>query len=177
MKQLTDEEIMIKVSQGDLDMMRMLFDRYHLKIFNFLLKMTRDRVISQDITQEVFYKAIKYKTSYKNGKFSSWIFTIARNVFSDHYQKSKSSPKRLDDFEYKTMSEETDHIEQNEVKQQLDQALNQLSDSDRELVIMNRYQGIKYNEIAEIVGSTEGAVKTKVHRAIHKLKGYYLQNA
>jgi len=58
----------------------------------------------------------------------------------------------------------------------LNKALGKLNPNDRELVIMNRYQGIKYQEIAEITGSTAGAVKTKVHRAIHKLKEHYLQN-
>ncbi len=176
MKNLTDEELMIMVSNGNLDMMSILFDRYHIRIFNFLLKMTRDRDVSQDITQEVFYKAIKYRTSYKKGKFSSWIYTIARNIFSDHYQKQKIAAQRLDAIEFKIETEDTYTIEKDEVKEQLERALGQLSKSDRELVIMNRYQEIKYQEIAEITNSTAGAVKTKVHRAIHKLKDYYLQN-
>lgn len=176
MKNLKDEELMILVSNGNLDMMSILFERYHVKIFNFLLKMTRDRDISQDITQEVFYKAIKYRSSYKNGKFSSWMYTIARNVFSDHYQAQKNKNQRLEDIKYKIKDQETDFTETNETCEQLNQALNQLNESDKELVIMNRYQGIKYQEIAEITGSTSGAVKTKVHRAIHKLKNYYLQN-
>ncbi|AXT57070.1 sigma-70 family RNA polymerase sigma factor [Aquimarina sp. AD1] len=167
---------MILVSNDDLDMMSILFDRYHIRIFNFLLKMTRDKDVSQDITQEVFYKAIKYRKSYKKGKFSSWIYTIARNIFSDHYQNQKNKDQRLDEIEYKIERKETDHIEKEEIKEQLDNALKELNPNDRELVIMNRYQGIKYQEIAEITGSTTGAVKTKVHRAIHKLKDHYLQN-
>ena len=177
MKNLTDEELMILVSNDNLDMMSILFDRYHIRIFNFLLKMTRDRDISQDITQEVFYKAIKYRKSYNKGKFSSWIYTIARNIFSDHYQGHKNKDQRLDEIEYKVERQETSYIEKKEIKEQLDNALKELNPNDRELVIMNRYQGIKYQEIAEITGSTEGAVKTKVHRAIHKLKNHYLQNA
>ncbi|WP_299182437.1 RNA polymerase sigma factor [uncultured Aquimarina sp.] len=176
MKNLTDEELMILVSNDNLDMMSILFDRYHIRIFNFLLKMTRDRDISQDITQEVFYKAIKYRKSYKKGKFSSWIYTIARNIFSDHYQSQKNKDQRLDEIEYKVERQETNHLEKEEIKEQLDNALKELNQNDRELVIMSRYQGIKYQEIAEITGSTAGAVKTKVHRAIHKLKDHYLQN-
>ncbi|WP_299604841.1 RNA polymerase sigma factor [Aquimarina litoralis] len=176
MKNLTDEELMILVSEDNLDMMRILFERYHIRIFNFLLKMTNDRDASQDIAQEVFYKAIKYRKSYNKGKFSSWIYTIARNIFSDHYQSKKNKDQRLDEIEYKTEQEGSNGIEKDEIKEQLNQALKKLNKSDRELVIMNRYQGIKYQEIAEITGSTTGAVKTKVHRAIHKLKDHYLQN-
>ncbi|MFD2563352.1 RNA polymerase sigma factor [Aquimarina rubra] len=176
MKNSTDEELMILVSNGDLDMMSILFERYHIRIFNFLLKMTRDRDISQDITQEVFYKAIKYRKSYKKGKFSSWIYTIARNIFSDHYQSQKTKEQRLDEIEYKMEQEENGSLEKEEIKEQLNKALEKLNHTDRELVIMSRYQGIKYQEIAEITGSTAGAIKTKVHRAIHKLKDHYLQN-
>ncbi|WP_378179614.1 RNA polymerase sigma factor [Aquimarina sp. SS2-1] len=176
MKNLTDEELMILVSNGDLDMMSILFERYHIRIFNFLLKMTQDRNVSQDITQEVFYKAIKYRTSYKNGKFSSWIYTIARNIFSDHYQRQKNKEQRLNEVEYKIELEDNNLLEKDEINEQLNKALEKLNHSDRELVIMNRYQGIKYAEIAAITGSTTGAIKTKVHRAIHKLKDYYLQN-
>ncbi|WP_282079899.1 RNA polymerase sigma factor [Aquimarina algiphila] len=176
MKNLNDEELMILVSNGNLDMMSVLFDRYHIKIFNFLFKMTRDKEVSQDITQEVFYKAIKYRASYKKGKFSSWIYTIARNIFTDYYQRQKNKDERFDTIEYKTEQKEPDQMDIKETNEELKRALNQLSNVDRELVIMNRYQGIKYQEIAEITGSTAGAVKTKVHRAIHKLKDHYLQN-
>ncbi len=168
---------MILVSNGNLDMMSVLFDRYHIKIFNFIQKMTRDREISEDITQEVFYKAIKYRSSYRKGKFSAWIYTIARNIFSDHYQNQKNKDERFENVAYKVEQKEQDYIESKEVNEELYRALNQLSKTDKQLVIMNRYQGIKYQEIAEITGSTAGAVKTKVHRAIHKLKNHYLQNA
>jgi len=176
LKELKDEELMLLVSEGDLDKMSILFDRYHIRIFNFLLKLTKDWNISQDMTQEVFYKIIKYRNSYKKGKFSSWIYTIARNIFSDYYQSQKNKDQRIEDVIYHTKAEKQDFIEQNETTEQLNRALNQLSNSDKELVIMNRYQGIKYQEIAEITGSTVGAVKTKVHRAIHKLKNCYFQN-
>ncbi|TPN87638.1 RNA polymerase sigma factor [Aquimarina algicola] len=176
MKQLSDEELMILVSNGNLDMMSILFERYHIRLFNFLLKMTRDRDASQDLTQEVFYKAIKYRRSYKRGKFSSWIFTIARNCFSDHYQSKKMAMQRLDDIDYKLKEKEQNEVEKREDKQQLNRALDKLNTKDKELIIMHRYQGIKYQEIAEIMGSTEGAIKTKVHRAVHKLKQHYLQN-
>ncbi len=167
---------MILVSEGNLDMMGVLFDRYHNKIFNFLIKMTRDRNSSQDITQEVFYKVIKYRKSYKKGKFSSWIYTIARNTFADHYQNNKHKDERLDNVTYKIKESEHNSIENQEITEQLNRALLTLAQSDKELIIMNRYQGIKYQEIAEIIGSTPGAVKTKIHRAIHKLKSNYFQN-
>lgn len=175
MKDLTDEQIMISVSSGNLDLASILFDRYQVRIYNYLLKMTRDEIVSQDITQEVFYKMIKYRRSYKEGKFSAWIYTIARNIFMDYYQKQKNKDVQLNAEIYG--EEDKNYSEINETNEQLYRALNGLNKSDKELIVMNRFQNIKYKEIAQILGSTEGAVKTKIHRAIFKLKELYLQNA
>lgn len=177
LKTLTDEEIMLKVSNGDLDLLRILFDRYHIRIFNFLYKMTRDRMVSEDLTQDVFAKVIKYRSSYNSGNFASWIYTIARNIFSSHYQKQKKERSymiqddSLDSGEVlitESNKEELDHLQK---------ALAQLKPSDRELIVMHRMQEIKYAQIAEIIDSTETAVKVRVHRAVKKLKEVYFQTA
>ncbi|MEM9363026.1 MAG: sigma factor, partial [Bacteroidota bacterium] len=77
METLTDEILMQKVATGDLDLLKLLFDRHHTHVYNFLYKMSGDRMLSEDLTQDVFYKVIKYRGSYKNGSFVSWLFTIA----------------------------------------------------------------------------------------------------
>ncbi len=172
---MTDEEIMLKVSEGDLDQLRILFDRYHLRIYNFFQKMVRNQAVSEDLTQDVFAKVIRYKSSYKHGNFASWIFTIARNIFSTYYQKQKKERSQLinDDL---TSSNEVLITESNEEElSHLQRALLKLSNSDRELIVMHRFQEIKYEQIAEIMGSSEGAVKVKVHRALKKLKEIYFQ--
>ena len=121
-------------------------------------------------------KIIKYKTSYKKGNFAAWIYTIARNIFSNHYQKTKKERSNLIDND--TTSEVILATESN--KEELDylqKALLKLPNSDRELIVMHRYQEIKYHQIATIIGSNENAVKVKVHRAIKKLKEIYFETA
>lgn len=175
MSQLSDEEIMLKVSKGDLDLLRHLFDRYHLRIYNFFQKMARNQVVSEDLTQDVFAKVIRYRSSYNEGNFASWIFTIARNIFSSYYQKQKKERSHMinDDL---LGSGEVLLTESNEDElKHLQKALLKLSNSDRELIVMHRFQKIKYEQIAEITGSSEGAIKVKVHRAIKKLKDIYFQ--
>ncbi len=173
MKTLTDEDLMTAVSQGNLDSMSFLFERYHVRIFNFLYKMCGDRTLSEDLTQEVFYKVIKYRSSYKGGKFASWIYTIARNGLTNHYRKQKESVGSLDQVMYK-LSEE--HEDMNEEVTHLHNMMNKLNPQDKELLVLNKLQGIRYEELATITGGTTGAVKVKVHRALKKLKTYYFQN-
>lgn len=166
---------MLNVSKGDLDQLRHLFDRYHVRIYNFFQKMVRNQAVSEDLTQDVFAKVIRYRSSYKQGNFASWIFTIARNIFSTYYQKQKKERSHTinDDL---TSSGEVLITESNEEElNHLQRALLKLSNSDRELIVMHRFQEIKYEQIAEIIGSSEGAVKVKVHRALKKLKQVYFQ--
>ena len=175
MSQITDEEIMLKVAEGDLDQLRHLFDRYHLRIYNFFQKMVRNQAVSEDLTQDVFAKVIRYRSSYKQGNFAAWIFTIARNIFSSYYQKQKKERSHLINEEI-TDSGEVLVTEGNEEElSHLQRALLKLNPSERELIIMHRFQEIKYEQIAEIIGSSQGAVKVKVHRAIKKLKEIYFQ--
>ncbi len=175
MKHQSDEHIMLKVSNGELELTRILFERYHVKIYNFILQMARDKSLSQDLTQEVFYKVLKYRHTYNNGKFSSWIYTIAKNTYMDHYKSVKHHPHRLDDVEHFIKDTNQNSKIDLEITDHLNIALDQLHPSDKMLIVMNRFQDIKYQEIAEILGSTPGAIKTKMHRAITKLKTVYLK--
>lgn len=172
LKERTDEELMKEVALGNLDVAKILFERHHVHVYNFLYKMSKDKMLSEDITQEVFYKLIKYRSSYNNGKFVSWMFTIARNSLASHYKSSKGTYTDLEYLEY-SLTED-----QNEIKEDythLQKALDKLNETDRELLILNRLQQIKYNELAEIMDTTTGAVKTKVCRALKKLKDIYFE--
>lgn len=134
--------------------------------------MSRDSMLSEDITQEVFYKLMKYRSSYNNGKFVSWLFTIARNCLKTHFRKYNEKHEDVDDYGFKLTMDE----EKTEDYSHLHVALSKLDPSDRELIVLNRFQEIKYAELAEIVESTPGAVKTKVSRALKKLKTIYFEN-
>lgn len=172
MEKLTDEILMSKVADGDLDLLKILFERHHKHVYNFLFKMCGNTMLSEDITQEVFYKLIKYRVSYNNGKFVSWMFAIARNSLHSHFRRVVENHKDIDDVDFKLMENndtETDYSD-------LHVALHKLDASERELIILNRFQEIKYEELAQIVGSTPGAVKTKVSRVLQKLKTIYFQN-
>jgi RNA polymerase sigma-70 factor (ECF subfamily) len=164
---------MAKVANGNLDVLKVLFERHHKHVFNFLHKMSGDRMLSEDITQEVFYKLMKYRASYNNGKFVSWLFTIARNSLNTHFRRVSNTTENIETIHHKILLEE----EQEKDYSDLYFAINKLDASDRELVILSRFQEIKYDDLAEIIGSTPGAVKTKVSRALKKLKTIYLQNS
>ena len=171
---MTDEMIMEAVKSGDLQQASLLFDRYHRRLFNFLARMTPDREAAEDLTQNVFLRMLKYRNSYREGaKFQSWIFQVARNVFADHYQEVKS--KRVVKME--TLPDKSDEVtpDWEHQEQLLHQSLQRLPEDQRELLVMTRFQHMKYEEVADIMNTSVTNIKVKVHRAINKLREHYFE--
>lgn len=175
---MTDELLMEAVKNGDLQQASALFERYNKRIFNFLARLTMDRALAEDLTQNVFLRIIKYRNSYREGaRFQSWIYQVARNVFSDHYQthKNKSSDfvdvEKVSDALYDTEDSDTP----DERERLLQRSMAKLSDEQRELLILTRYQHMKYEEVATIMDTTVANIKVKVHRAILKLREHYFE--
>ena len=162
---------MTAVAQGSLPQMSVLFDRYHKRIYNFLYQMVKDEAVCEDITQNVFYKAIKYKHSYRGGKFVSWIFKIARNNLADYFELQKRKQPNIAIEQLETPQEEG--LE--EEVAHLYQALDALATADKELIVLSKIQGISYEDIAQMTDSSTGAVKVKTHRILKKLRTLYFE--
>jgi RNA polymerase sigma factor (sigma-70 family) len=175
---MTDESIMEAVKGGNLQQASLLFERYHKRIFNFLARMTMDRDLAEDLTQNVFLRIIKYRNSYRDGlKFQSWIYQIARNVFSDHYQAHKNRFSDFVDVEKVSdhMADQRDEEDLDEKEKVLHRSLAKLTEEQRELLVLTRFQHMKYEEVATIMDTTVANIKVKVHRAILKLREYYFE--
>lgn len=176
---MSDEIVMLLVSKGEIAKARILFERYNENIFNYFVRNTFDKMMSQDLTQNVFHRMLKYKNTYREEfQFKPWIFRIARNVLMDHVKQVKKL--RSDDLEegrIKNLYEEN-YVDKKidiENKILLEKALNKLKEEEKEVIVLSKYQDLKYKEIAEMMGLTESAVKVKVHRAIKKLRETFFQ--
>lgn len=175
---MTDELIMEAVKNGDLQQASLLFERYNKRIFNFLAKMTMDREVAEDLTQNVFLRMIKYRNSYKEGnKFHAWIYQVARNVFSDHYQMNKN--RKADFVDVEKMSDRIQDLDDNLVLDEQEKTLHQsmalLTEEQRELLVLTRFQHMKYEEVAMLMDTTVANIKVKIHRAMAKLREHYFQ--
>lgn len=175
---MTDEMIMEAVKSGDLQQATLLFERYNKRIYNFLARMTIDRALAEDLTQNVFLRVIKYRTSYREGaKFQAWIYQVARNVFSDYYQTVKNRHSNFVDVE--KIGDHISESEENEIQQEkeilLQRSMARLTDEQRELLVLTRFQHMKYEEVAELMDTTVANIKVKVHRAIIKLREFYFE--
>ena len=165
---------MSQVRDGDLEKLGILFERHHLRLFNFFLRMTGDRAASEDLVQEVFVRMLKYRKSFRErGEFTAWMFTLARNVSADYFGRRPKAPM-ADEAELEAKpSGEPLALEQLELAESLEQlrgALLKLPEEKRELLLLTRSGGLTYEQIAAVLGCSAGAVKVRVHRALRHLQ-------
>jgi RNA polymerase sigma-70 factor (ECF subfamily) len=173
----TDEILMHNVKEGNLSEMSVLFERYHLRIYNFFFRLTYDMDVSQDLTQNLFYRMIKYKNSYKSDySVKSWIFQIARNLHADYCKEEKRSGELFLKTDKYTV-EPTDDPEgfHEEDYARLEKAMADLSNDQKEIIVLSRYQGLKYEEISAITNQSVSAIKVAMYRAIKQLRGIYFK--
>lgn len=177
MSDLGDEIIMQHVKDGNLSEMSELFERYNVRLYNYFLKLTRNKLISQDLTQNLFYRMIRYKNTYKNEySVKAWMYQMARNLHIDYCKEEKRSGELFINTEaYPVdLSDENEGFPEDDYER-LDKSFARLSNEQRELLILSRYQGLKYEEISLIVNQSVPAIKVAVHRAIRQLRSIYFK--
>ena len=177
LKELSDEKLMALVQRGKLRYMELLFERYSRRLYNYFLRCTMDREESHDLTQNTFVRVMKYRDSFKpDREFRIWLFQIARNLVRDHFRNHTEKTENYDpvDDPYGYGAEEFD-AEQLQREERLHLALARLPADRRELLVMSKFQGLKYEEIARIRDVSVGAVKVQVHRTIAQLRKIYFE--
>lgn len=171
-----DEFLMSEVKKGNLGEMAKLFEKYHVNLYNFFLHMGLQKDVSQDLTQNLFYRMIKYRNSYSDGKnVRTWMYQIARNLFRDHINEQKINNELLQhtDILPAAYEEENDYSEDD--YETLDNALLKLPHEQREIIILCRYQGLKYHEASAILNMSVPAIKVNMFRAIRRLRTIYFR--
>jgi RNA polymerase sigma factor (sigma-70 family) len=174
----SDNRLMEEIKDGRVERLAILFERYHIMLFNFFLRLTGNRSISEDLVQDVFFRILKYRKTYLGqSKFSVWMYQIARNVHVDFLRKRKLEVPLDDQFE-EPASSETPLVER--LSAELDasllkKALDRLPLRKKEVLLLSRFQELKYREIAELLGCDIGSIKSTVHRAIKDLGRIYLE--
>lgn len=161
---------MLAVSNGDLQQLSVLFQRYNKMIYNYYLRKSGSIELSQDLTQTVFERILKYKDTFKKDyNFKSWIYRIASNVYMDHFRDNKLKTSELKanmDRESSSVVDSTDNSQYSRILK----AMKTLSDTDQEIIQLTKIENLKIKEVAKILDLSESAVKVKVHRSIKRLK-------
>lgn len=180
MQELTNNALMLKVKSGDLVKFGLLYERHKKRLFGFFYNMNQNASLSEDLVQIVFERMLKYKHTFTGeGSFAAWMFRTARNVNYDYYRKNKAAfhQNELTEIEYKLEDSETleKGIQQKEEVSTLQRAMKMLPPEKREVLVLSKLKELKFSEVGEILGCSEGAAKVKAHRALKDLRTIYLQ--
>ena len=172
MENQTDNALMKLVQAGDIAQLAVLFERYHVPLFRYLLQLTRNRALSEDLVQEVFFRVLKYAASYDPSlAFQVWLYRMARNAWLDSLRKRRPEISGDDLAEVRSsepMPEEI--IAQKEDTMFLQEALGKLPEDKREVLVLSRFQNLRYEDIALILKCEIGTVKVRVYRALKELR-------
>lgn len=173
---LPDRKIMTSVKNGDLQKMGILFDKHHKKLYNFFLRQTRDPQTSEDLVQDVFYRMLKYRHTYRGeSAFTTWMFSVARSAFYTHFRKKKLKTddfKSTENIESKELNPE-EKIQKDHQTHFLHQALAKLPPPKREVLLLSRFENMKYKDIAQVMGCKLGTIKARAHNALKDLAVIY----
>ena len=174
---MTDELLMQAVRDGEVAKLGVLFERHHRAVFDFFCRTTGNRAVAEDLTQEVFVRMLKHRSTYwDDGCFATWMFGIARNVRADHFRRRRPMDQLGDDAQDTVGGAPGPArlAEQNQETALLREALLRLREDRRELIVLARYRELRYEQIAELLGVDTGTIKTRMHRAIKELRDIYL---
>ncbi|GKV67921.1 ECF RNA polymerase sigma factor SigX [Sporosarcina sp. NCCP-2716] len=155
-----------------------LYETYHRDVFNFLTYLTKDRQLAEDLSHEVYVKAIPAYSSFeRRSSEKTWLFSIAKNVSIDHFRKTAVRARHADqffDWDTREVAASSKTPEQEAIEQEEMRTVIDLLDGctlDQRLVIVMRYvNDLSIAETAEALGWTAGKVKTAQHRALKKLR-------
>jgi len=171
---MNTEELNIieRCHKGELDQFARLYDDYAKKIYTFIYYKTMHRETAEDLTGETFLKALEHIQSYHpdKGPFSAWLYRIARNTVIDHYRTRKSAVNIDDCWDLSDRRDFAEDFATSEALEKVKSYLSTLSPKQREIITLRVWGGLSYEEIAEITGASEAALKMSVSRTLAKIR-------
>lgn len=183
MSALSDEELLRAYQNGDPEAFKTLFGRYRGPLFNFLLRRVRDRGRAEELYQDSWTKVIERCAEFRgDAKFSTWLYTIARNACIDHQRKLKFRGHASLDATQRGASHPMvervanpglgpDQLAAGEaLGQRIARAVEDLPEEQREVFLLRQLQGMAFNEVAEVVGVPVNTVKSRMRYALERLQ-------
>jgi len=166
---------MLAVGRGRLELMGVLFDRHHQRMYRFFRRTNRDREACEDLVQSLFLRMLEYRTSYEGrAAFITWMYRIAIGLRADHARRQRRQGTDVSpDLHEEELPGTGVAVPERELAR-LRAALRALSPEDREGLMLTKLEGLAYRDVAELLGCTTGALKVRVHRALKELRGRYV---
>ena len=167
-----DATLVQRAKDGDKTAFAALYERYQPPVFTYVYSRVDSQTLAEDLTAEVFVRMVaKIRTYRAASPLLAWLYTIARNLITDHYRQAS----RLTPLHERTAMSQIDLSEEAHCRLQeteLRTALKKLSEDQRQVVLLKFIERRSNAQIAALLGKTEGAIKSLQHRALGALRRY-----
>jgi RNA polymerase sigma-70 factor (ECF subfamily) len=189
MSDQTDEQLMQAYREGNPRAFELLLARHERKVWNFLRRSVGDPTLAEDLLQEVFLRVIKARADSVDwkgeSKFTTWVYTIARNLCVDHARRavhrnarSLDAPTRPDDEAGETLHDRMADgardaeglASDGQVRARVEEAVAALPADQREVFLLREVMDMPFAEIAAVVGAPEPTVKSRMRYALERLR-------
>src|SRR5579864_1788885 len=181
---ITDADVMLRVKAGDEPAFEYLVQKYRRAMVSFMYRMTHNSAAAEDLAQEVFLRVYRSRTGYEaSAKFTTWLYRIATNLAVNYARDTRhekpENTLRLDEPDQETgntpdLADNTLTVEQNILRRERMAAIRKhvqdLPERQRTAVVMHKYQGMDYRQIAEVLHLSESATKSLLFRAYETLR-------
>jgi RNA polymerase sigma-70 factor (ECF subfamily) len=183
---MPDDELLNRYAAGDLEAFGVLLSRYERPLYNFVARHVRELDAAADLTQEAFARVVQNASEFnRSAKFSTWLYTIARNLCIDHARRMKHRRHASLDASYSSGDDSGAPLVERvaasgadveatafaaALRDRIGSAVDALPDEQREVFLMRNLQHMSFAEIASVVGAPENTVKSRMRYALERLQ-------
>ncbi len=163
----SDAQLMIRFKNGDAEAFELLFSRHTRGMINFAWRFVQNRQMAEELAQEIFLRVYESSAGYEaQARFTTWLYRIATNVCLNEVRKAQFKADRQAPAAEGEGSAPPDmRLERQAVSRAIRRAMDQLPEKQRAAFILNKYQELSYAEVGGVLGVSESAVKSLIHRA------------
>jgi RNA polymerase sigma-70 factor, ECF subfamily len=180
LRELPDDQLVQRMSEGDVDALNVLYDRYARAVFSFAVRIVRDGRIAEEVLQEAFMRSWQQSGRFElnRGNYASWLLSITHNLAIDEVRKSQRRPQRADMVDIsdvlRSEVDTTVNIEEaaeaSELRGVIRAAMDHLPEPQRRVIELAYFEGLSQREIAAFLNEPLGTIKTRMRLGMQKLK-------